>query len=335
MQAKQCIFLIIALTVAAVMVTGCAGEKKTEPVPVGEMTTYNDPGIGFSISYPKAWVANTQVGQALFYSAEGVEGKFRVPTDPGPTGVEIAVRVTKTADVAGAINQLKADWGQSGVQLGQEQSVTVGGVQGTKIPYSANYGEGNLINSHHVLLAVDSAMYDLGFSGFGEHYLAHAAVFDAVLNSFQAPKPKEAGRDETLPSETFASSNTAMFTFDYPENFNFTNPPKGKNELVVGLRGVRLDCGIQFDVFEAQGLTVDKVFDQNKGKFKGATFGEGKIGGESAKFLTYSATRDVERRIYFTVKNDKVVRATLDWYKPQRDVYLPIYEKVVNSIKFK
>ncbi|MFN0158433.1 MAG: hypothetical protein ACKVRP_10225 [Bacteroidota bacterium] len=335
MNRKRLSNVLLVTTLTAVLFMGCAGEKKMEPVPVGEMVAYTDPGIGFTISYPKGWVANTQVGQAVFYNAEGVEGKFRVPTDPGAMGVEVAVRVTKTADPAGAINQLKTDWSQSGVQLGQEQSLTVAGAQGTKVPFVANYGEGNIINSHHILIAGDSIMYDLGFSGFGERYNAHAAVFDAILASFQLPKPKEAGADETLPSETFTSYDAKMFAFEYPENFNFTNPAKGKNELVIGLRGVRLDCNIQFDVFGAQGLTVEKVFDQNKDKFRGATFGDAKIGGEAAKYLTYSASGVVERRIYFVVRNDKVMRATFDWFKPQRAVYLPVYERVVNSIKFK
>jgi hypothetical protein len=244
----------------ASMLAGCAGEKKMEPVAVGEMVSYTDPGIGFTISYPQGWVANTQVGQALFYSAEGVEGKFRVPTDPGVMGVEIAVRVTKTADPAAEINKLKTEWSQSGVQLGQEQMVTVAGMQAVKVPFTANYGEANIINSHHVLLALDSSMYDLGFSAFGDRYTAHAAVFDAILASFQLPKPKEAGRDETLPSETFASRDEKMFTFEYPDNFNFTSPAKGKNEIVVGLRGVRQDCNIQFDVFGLQATRWNAVF---------------------------------------------------------------------------
>jgi hypothetical protein len=145
----------------------------------------------------------------------------------------------------------------------------------------------------------------------------------------------EKGRDQTLPSETFSEYDAKMFTFLYPENFNFTNPPKGKNEMVVGLRGQRQDCNILFDVFGAQGLTLEKVFAQNKGRYKGAVEGKATIGGQPALTLTLSAAKDVERRVYFSMKNDKVVRITMDWFKPQRTEYLAAYEKVIASIKFK
>ena len=101
------------------------------------------------------------------------------------------------------------------------------------------------------------------------------------------------------------------------------------------LQGVRLDCNIQFDVFGAQGLTVEKVFDQNKGRYKGAVEGKASVGGQPAITLTMSATKDVERRVFFTMRNDKVIRITMDWYKPQRTDYLAVYDKVISSIKFK
>ena len=51
--------------------------------------------------------------------------------------------------------------------------------------------------------------------------------------------------------------------------------------------------------------------------------------------LTYSPTGQVERRIYYVVKNDKVFRVTLDWVRTQRQDYLATYDKVIGSIKFK
>lgn len=336
MKNRPTVLLMLAMTLfCTVLLAGCGEEKKMEPVAVGEMAEYKDPGIGFTISYPKGWIQNAQVGQASFYNAQGVEEKFRTPTDPGPIGVEISVRVTKTSDPASAMNSLKSEWSQGGIQLGQEQSVAVGPVQGTKVPFTANYGEGAIVHSHHIFITADSALYDLGFSGFGDYYNAYAGVFDAVLKSFQLPKPKEKGADETLPSETFVDFDAKMFTFKYPENFNFTNPPKGKNELVVGLRGIRQDCNILIDVFAAQGLSLDKVVDQNKTKYPGASSGQATVGGEPAKTLTLSASKDVSRRVYFTVKNDKVIRITMDWFKPQASNYLATYETVINSIKFK
>jgi hypothetical protein len=306
-----------------------------EPVPVGEMTEYHDPGIGFSISHPTGWVLNAQVGRAKIYNAADVDKKFLDPTSIAPIGVEISVTASKVEDVPARIKEITTELAEMNIQLGEEQQVTVNGATGTKVPYTANYGGRNIIHGHRVFFDADSMLYDLGFSGFGEHYNAYAAVFDASLNSFRMPKAKEPGRDETLPSETMSVYDTKLFSFQYPDNFNSTNPPKGKNELVVELRGVRLDCSIRIDVFGAEGLDVDKVFEQNKGKYRATSTAKTTVGGLPAWSLTYSPTPSVERRFYFAVRDNKVYRATLDWFKPQREEYLKAYDMVMASVKFK
>ncbi|HET6272910.1 MAG TPA: hypothetical protein VFG32_08015 [Bacteroidota bacterium] len=325
---------LAGLLVAVLLLGGC-GEKKMEPVAVSEMETYHDPGIGFSITHPKGWIKNAEVGRARFYNAQDVDKKFLDPTGVGAIGVEISVSVIKTHDPASQIKQFKDDLTTQGYVLQPEQSVSVGPLTGTKMGYTANYGAKNIINGHHVLIAGDSVVYDLGFAGFGDYYTAYAAVFEASLNSFEAPKPKEKGRDETLPSEEMAKYDGKMFSFQYPDNFNFQNTAKGKFDEVVDLRGVRLDCSIRFDVFAAQKLTVEKVVEQNKGTYKAKSTGKATIGGESAMFINYSSRADVDSRVYFVVKNDKVVRITLSWFKPQGESYIPVYEKVISSIEFK
>jgi len=320
---------------ALLLLSGCAQEKKVEPVPVGDMEEYRDPGIGFAIKHPKGWISNSQVGRARFYNAQDVDKKFLDPPGVGAHGVEISVEVINTPEPAAKITQLKSEMSSIGIVLGQEQTVTVAGTQATKVPYTANYGGSNIIYGHHVHIPGDSVIYDLGFAGFGDYYNAYATVFDASLSSFELPKPKEPGRDETLPSETMTEYSGKMFSFLYPDNFNFTNAPKGKFEEVIELRGGRQDCSIRFDVFDAKGLTVEKVYEQNKGTYRAKSTGKATVGGENALFVNYSSRADVESRAYFVVKSDKVVRFTLNWYKPQANKYLPVYEKAVSSIKFK
>jgi hypothetical protein len=326
---------LFLLTLAAIALIGC-GDKKMEPVKVGEMTEYKDPGLGWSISYPKDWPqVSAEVGRARFYNAAGVDSKFRVPNEPGTIGAEIAVDAVKGADgaafAAKAIAEMKA--GQFQVQ--PEEKVTVNGIEGTKVKYAANYGKNSIIHGHHIYLAKDSMLYDLAFSGFGQFYDAHAQVFEAALNSFKPAKPKEKGADETLPSETMSSFNGKFFSFDYPENFNSTNPARGAYEEVAELRGVRQDCSIRFDVSPAKGLTLEKVFDQKKGLIRGGAAGNATVGGQAAKTLTGAVTKDVSRRMYFIVKNDKIIRITTDWFRPQTDKYSAAYDKVIASVKLK
>lgn len=336
MDTKARLFaLVVALAGLLGLILGGCGEKKMEPVAVGEMEAYVDPGIGFSIQHPKGWFKNAEVGRARFYNAPDVDRKFLDPTGVGAIGVEVSVDVIRTPDPAARIQQYKDDLTSQGYVLKPDQSVPVGPLTGTKIGYTANYGAKNIIHGHHVLVAVDSTIFDLGFAGFGDYYTAYAAVFDAALASFEAPKPKEKGRDETLPSETMTAYDGKMLSFMYPENFNFQNTSKGKFDEVIDLRGVRLDCSIRFDVFGAKGLTVEKVFDQNKGTYKSRSTGKTTIGGENALFVNYASRADVDSRAYFVVKNDKVVRVTMSWFKPQGESYIPVYEKVISSIKFK
>jgi len=335
-KSNNAAFIIVMLVASAfILLAGCQHEKKMDPVPVGEMQDYTDPGIGFSIKYPPGWVSNAQVGRVRMYNAQGVADKFLDPTGVGTIGVEIGVEATKLPSPTARIEEIKKELAAIDIQLGQEQTVTVDGATGTKLLYTANWGGKNIIYGHRVFIPVDSMLYDLGFAGFGEYYNAYAAVFDASLNSFTLPKPKVEGADETLPSETMSPYDAKLFSFHYPENFNFTNPPKGKNELVIELRGVRQDCSIRFDVFGAEGLTVDKVFEQNKDRYKATSTGKATVGGEPAWMLTYSATPNVERRFYFVVRDNKLIRTTLDWYKPQREEYLTAYDKVISSIRFK
>jgi hypothetical protein len=182
---------------------------------------------------------------------------------------------------------------------------------------------------------LDTVLYDLRFSGFGGLDEAYKQVFDASLASFQFPKPVVPGRDPTLPSETMAEFNGRFFSLRYPDNFNSTNAPRGNNDEVCELRGVRQDCSIRVDVFGAKGLTAEKVYDQNKGRYRATATGKATVDGLPAFTLTYAASREVDRRFYFIVKNDKVVRITLDWYRPQRDDYLAAYDRVIASVKIK
>jgi hypothetical protein len=328
----SCAMLILT---AVLLLAGCGGGQKVEPVAVGEMEQYRDPGIGFSIDHPRGWISAAEVGRVRFYNAPDVDKKFLEPTGAYPIGVTITVDVTAASDPAAGVQGRRKDLEQGGRQLGQEEPVTVGGVKGIKVPYKENYGSGNLITGYHILLTTDSAWYDIGAAGFGPMFDAYAAVFQASLASFTFPKPKEKGADETLPSTTFSPFTAGTIALQYPDNFNPVTPPKGKFEQVIELRGVRLDCSIRLDVFGAKGLTVEKVFDQNKATYKGRTPQKATVGGESALMVNYPTRADVDSRVYFVVKNDKVLRITMNWYKPQSAQYLAAYDKVVGSITLK
>jgi hypothetical protein len=280
-------------------------------------------------------VQNTQVGQARFYNAPEVDQKFKAPAEPGTLGVEISVDAVKTKEAPAEIKKFKEDLTAAGIQFKPDESVTVSGLPGTKMPFVANYGAKNIMKGYYVLVPTDSMYYRFSFSGFGQFTEAHAGVFDAVLKSFQTPKPVEKGADPTLPAATLSEYNGKLFSFQYPENFNSTNPAKKNYEEVAELRGGRNDCSVRIDVAAAKGLTLEKVFEQSKSVLKGGSQGKATINGIPALTLTGAASKDVQRRFYFVVRNDKIIRITTDWYRPQTEQYSAAYDKLINSIKFK
>jgi hypothetical protein len=329
---------IVPLLCAAliILIIGCGGNKKTEAVPVGQMTEYRDASLGYRLQYPSEWKVNGSAGRVQFYSAEGVDQRFLEPTGAFPDGAALMIEITPTHSPDSMWNAQVAELSKQGFIVDKPFPVAVAGKPANQVNYTGHYTPKIKEVGHHVFISLDTVLYDLRFAGFGDLHEAYKAVFAAMTASFQLPKPPEKGRDQTLPSEAMSEYSTQFFTFQYPDNYNFTNPPKGSNDLVLELRGPNLSTSIRFDVFSAKGLTLQKVFDQNRGRFPGnAVSGKASLGGQEAMTLTYAPTGQVERRIYFIVKNDKVFRITLDWVKAERQDYLATYDKVISSIKFK
>jgi hypothetical protein len=122
----------------------------------------------------------------------------------------------------------------------------------------------------------------------------------------------------------------------YPNNFETVSPPPtGEVQFMLQIQGYRQDSNILIDVRPAKKLTVDKVVEQNAKLFKVTSKGETTIDGLKAPYLIYSPAKEIERRVYFVVKNDKVYRIILTYYQPDRKVYLPAFEKAVASIRIK
>ncbi len=326
---------ITGLLLLGLLLASCGGHKQTPPVPVGQMDEYRDPGYGFRISSPHGWLSNAEVGHAQFFNQPDVDKKFLDPTGAFPNGVMIEVLVTKTQTAAQDRKQRIDEMMKNNFVMGKEEGINVAGMQAYRDPYSANWGSGVKETGEHIYIQTDTLLYDIRMAGFGDLYDAYKDIFAASLNSFQLPKPVVPGRDETLPSEEFTAGENTYFQYQYPGNFTVSRPPKGSYEFVEVLQGKNLSTSIRFDIFDAKGLSLEKVFDQNKGKYRAESTGKATISGQPAMWLQYSARKDLDRRFYFVVYKGKVLRITTDWMKAQKNDYLAAYEKVLSSIKFK
>jgi hypothetical protein len=311
---------------------GCGGKKEVTPVAVGEMTEYVDPVLRAHVYHPLEWIPDIEAGRrARFFSGEGVKERFLDPTGSYPDGAAIHVEIRRTRSADSVVKSLLNEMTGIGFVVKDHDSVTVDGLQCPRYPYIGNFGGGVMLYGEHIYAPTDTALYEITFAGFGTAFEAHRAVFDTALTGFRFPKPVIPGRDATLPSEVMAQFNSKSVSFSYPDNFNFEQT----SDSVVILRGVRQDCSIRLDIFSAQGNTADKVMEQNISKFRRASKGKTTVSGLPAPYFTYAATRQVERRFYFIVKDDKVHRLTLDWYRPQRSEYLAAYGTLLKSLVVK
>lgn len=331
---KKIIYLSLFLFLA-LMIFSCG--KKIQPPKIENYKEYKDALYGFTIKYPDIWMQLGQPGYAQFYQSQSVKDKFISPGQPGELGNEVYVQVKnlegKSFDEM--VNEVRDEIKMSG-RIDSETETTVLNKPALRLNFTIPITTKMNLMGYKLLFQVDTLFYTLSFSGFGDWYNAYTNVFDTMLNSFKLPEPVVKQPEGWVASTELSIYETPFFTIKYPDNLNFVSVDKGKFDFSTSLQADRVDCSIRFDVFGAQGLTVDKVFEQNKAKYK-KILGQGEItvSGEKAMFINYSMMKDIESRAYFVVKNDKVIRVTLNWYNPNRDNYLPAFETIVKTMVLK
>jgi hypothetical protein len=316
------------------------GKGKVEVKPVGELTQYKDPLYNFEISYPKEWTKNCELGTARFYGSSNDINRFADPASGAGKGGVMIKYVTSKIDVG--LNEYakaqKDTMVKENRRVDPEEALKIDGKDAIRIKVTSNYSKkDNALKSYRIYSISDSLLTFIELSAFNDDWDVYQQIFDAVLKTVKlgkAPTASSATSAIELPSDQFDNYQTPYFTVSYPSNFNFSSPPKGTNEFSVELKGQRLDCTIRFDVFPAKGLTVEKVVNQNKAKYN-ANANPTTLDGTAAQYLNYSQMKNVSSRAYFIVKNDKVIRITLNWFSPESNTYKPVFEKVVNSIKLK
>lgn len=332
---RSMLFAAFAVLLVMIAAAGCA-KKEVLPVPVGKMNEYRDPGFGFTIQYPENWKQLGTIGKALMTESQDMADKFIDPgkgIEGGRVLVEAIPFEGKTPEAI--IEEGKASLQEQQAEMGPQENPTVGGRQAVKLPYSIQATQKSKIHGYEIYVPGDTAMYKITVEGFGDQYGAYSAVFDAMVKSFTVPVVVAKAPDTWSPSPTSSPLDNKFFTMTYPDNMEFVSTKQGDKDYVVEMRADRLDCTIHVDVFGAVGLTVDKVWEQNKGRYKARGTGETSVDGNKAYWVDYSPVRDIGSRAYFAVKNDKVIRTTLNWFAPKREEYFPALEAMVKSMKLK
>jgi hypothetical protein len=328
-------FFPLAVLLLGLLVFGCQ-PKKPDPVPMGTPNTYTDQAYGFSVQYPQTWQQLGAVGKAVFAKSQEVIEKFQDVSSGEPGGMVTVSVVELQGKQPSDLIQSEIEELKQGYQVDPIDSVQVAGKMATKVSYSVQVTTKHRVYGYSLFVPGDTALYKMEFLGYGDYYEAHKAVYDAMQASFTLPKVVAKKSDVWAPSANLSDYKSDFFTFQYPENLNFVQVPKGSFGFVMEMRPAdRNDCSFHVDVFGAQKLTVEKVWDQNKGKYKARNTGTSPVDGNTAYWVDYTPRKDASARAYFLVKNNNVIRVTLNWYEPLKDAYFPAFEKMVNSMKLK
>jgi len=316
--------------------------KKEPPKLTFQFQGYENPTLRYHVEYPKGWILNQESGKLRLLSSQDAYEKLVDPTSKSSIGAVIFVSASK--DTLGGDLQkfyestLAVDKDKESIEKYEEVTdVKVGDKAAKRLYYRLKYDKATIKRVEKYLVTADTLDFTIEFISFNEMFESYKPAVEKLISTFGFPKKLEKGVDAgEKPSESFSTYNNALYTIEYPDNFDIKAAKKGETGSVVTFSGYRLDCTFVVDIFPSQNLSVEKVFDQNKGKYPGAGGQkETTINGLKAIYLNYAGAANIGSRAYFVVKGDKVYRLTLNWFKPQEADYLAAFEKIATSLKVK
>lgn len=333
--------LVLTFVLLAALLS-CA--KKQEIIPIPEMQRYDDPYERFSVMYPGNWVMQPDAKRATFYSSEDAKSRFIDPTSTGPLGAAMTIAIAPQdtlVDVEQAVQGSKDEI--QGATIEADQSITFSDRPAVMYGYSYYVDEKTRLRGYKVFALADSTLYRFEAEGFNERFDAYRTIMDSTFRTIRLFRPKTAATFSTGPSTTLASYSSDHFEMEYPDNFESNFPQKKKETIeLVEFKGYRQDCTIRVEVVPAKKNPLNKVFDAYKasyeagGQYRVKRTAQMTVGGEQVLYLDLSARKfEVDSRAYFAVKNDRIYYVFLSWYRPQTNVYVPVFDNCVNSLKIK
>jgi hypothetical protein len=322
---------------------GCG--KKADPPAITDLIEYQDKSLNFAIKAPANWKASTKPGElAAYYSSEQIAQRFVDYKDAEVSGALVSITGVKTeqpANFDSVLNASKIFTDETAYK--PIENVTIAGMSGKKLSYEVDYSDGKFKGETYIAAKDSTAYTVIKFEAFGGVFDALKPKFDEMLASVQLAYAKPVVRDTAAKqAEPFKASTTLSayagatnFAISVPDNFSGSKKAGGIEAVEFKGIGGPLDCIIRVDVTDAskQG-NLDKIIAQNKAKYNGEPVAT-TVDGEKAYLIEDNAGKDIRRRTYFTLKNSKLYRITITWFKPEQEFFLPMFEKSFASFKFK
>lgn len=335
--------LFITSFILIILITGCS--KKS--IEIKEWAQFQDPILKISFKYPKDWTSPSVEPTRVIVSSSAEAAEKFFDRDPRKKdGVQVIIASeasTETKDYEIYINDFRITKIEEGFHVSAVEDAVIDGLPAKQFTYAGAYDENIKIKTLKLAVTKDSVIYYVQYSALNDLYEPYKPIFDSILTSLTLPKKikLEKGADPAVPMAELEHYSDQYFEFNHPANFGVNDMPK-KGETITAIRlmgkldGARRDCTIDFDIRPAKKLSLEKVVEQNTKFFKVVSKGETKIGGEKSIYLNYTPQmKNINSRIYFVVKNDKIYRVIFNYYAPMKKDFLPAFEKVVASMRIK
>jgi hypothetical protein len=319
---------------------GCS-KKQPEAAGIAAWEQFQDSYEKIGFSYPQGWTLTADAGKYNVYNDSAAVEKFIDPKADAPDGVQLAVareRLEEPITLEAYVTTFKNDKEQAGWEVKKVETKKLDGTEARAITYVGAFDAKTKLTATRVVTLRDSLLYYVELSGYNDMYAPYAAVLDTAVATLRLPRQKTAEElaNPALPSQEWTRFDNFAISIQHPDNFDpTTRAPKGDVQFDLELKGMRQDCSIRIDLRPAKGLTVEKVFEQNAGKFSAFSRGESKIDGVRALYLVERPAKDTERRVYFVVKNDKFARVFLTYNQPLKGAFLPVFERSLGTLRIK
>ncbi len=335
MKVKLSLVLLLSILILAM----CG--KKQETIQITGWERYQDPYYDMGFNYPQGWTVVPEGGRFSVFSSPEVMNRFYDYTIKGKDGIRLLVS-TQKMDTLQTLDQYVAETQtfltNSGFDITATETRTLVDLPATQIQYGGYVDNENRIEVIQVVAIKDSNLYTVKYEAFNKLFEPYKMVLDTALATLELPQPKVflAESDPSIPSAEFEKFENDKLSISFPDNFDATFPkPKAPAEFSMNIKGYRQDSNIYLDIIPAQGLTAEKVVEQNEKLYKELSRGTATIDGIQTTFINYSPVKDIQSRVYFLVKNDKIYRIITNYYAPMRSMYLPAFDKTLASIKIK
>jgi hypothetical protein len=331
----------IVLISLLIMLMLLACKKKTEVVTITGWEKFDDFISKIAFTYPQGWTLTQDQTGVMVYSIPEIVTRFTDLTPTGPDGVRLVVSRTSMDSLATFdqyVEKIRDDLSASGYEVKPIENKTLAGIPGKFFECSGYLDNRNKLSSTRIFALKDTMLYSASYEGFNKAYELNKFVLDTLLNSLKITEtvPKVVGNDPAMPSPNFTESSNKYFSIKYPENFDLTTlTAKAPAEFSLNIQGYRNDSNVQLDIIPAKGLPLEKVVEQNSKKYNPVSKGSVTINGVNAFYLDYRPAKDISSRVYFMVQNDRIYRATFNYYAPMKEKFKATFEKVVSSITLK